>query len=398
MDAAGIETIEPEHRSILNPNLTEIGTSPADLVEFASADFPGSILPRQVAEGENLAPGIYARGGGMSAPTVVNLGRAQLEEVLAQVAGERSTGKAFTRQQNDALGTLLVMDWGSLWGQPDPLFPAQHGFSRTDDAVQSNFLKNFEVHVNDGLVLTEGGNPIWEIFEIRNNNAEAVTTVEVRPSRYIRFVRLKATSSIPFEIEKLQIFGEGFLPTVRYISPIVDMGTPANWGQLRWAQELVGQADKAQMQIRTRSGDDPSPLSYTRKQVGLRNAEPIPFSVEDPSQPLLRDEFLDLPLRGGQTDAWERGLVRDDLANWSPWSPPYGIEAGTSEAGTPILSPSPRRYFQFRVDFLSDDLGSAFVLKDLSFDYTSPPLADRLVGEVFPRQVPAATDISFVFA
>lgn len=399
LDAEGIETIEPEHRSILNPNLTEIGTSPADLVEFASADFPGSILPRQVGEGENLATGIYARGGGMSAPTVVNLGRAQLEEVLAQVAAEKSTGKAFMRQQNDALGTLLVMDLGARFGVNQiRFFPRNTVFPAPMTPFQSNFLKNFEVHVNDGLVLTEGGNPIWEIFEIRNNNTKAVTTVDIEPPRYIRFVRLKATSSIPFEIEKLQIFGEGFLPTVRYISPIIDMGTPANWGQLRWAQELVGQADKAQMQIRTRSGGDPSPLSYTRKQVGLRNAEPIPFSVEDPSQPLLRDEFLDLPLRGGQTDAWERGPVRDDWANWSPWSPPYGIEEGTSEAGTPILSPSPRRYFQFRVDFLSDDLGSAFALKDLSFDYTSPPLADRLVGEVFPRQVPAATDISFVFA
>ena len=399
LDAAGIETIEPEHRSTLNPNLTEIGTSPADLVEFARADFPGSILPRQVAEGENLATGIYARGGGMSAPTVVNLGRAQLEEVLAQVAGEKSTGKAFTRQQNDALGTLLVMDLGARFGVNQiRFFPRNTVFPAPMTPFQSNFLKNFEVHVNDGLVLTEGGNPIWEIFEIRNNNAKAVTTVDVRPPRYIRFVRLKATSSIPFEIEKLQIFGEGFLPTVRYISPIIDMGTPANWGQLRWVQERVGQADKAQMQIRTRSGDDPSPLSYTRKQVGLRNAELIQSSVDDPSQPLLRDEFLDLPLRGGQTDVWERGPVRDDLANWSPWSPPYSIEAGTSQAGTPILSPSPRRYFQFRVDFLSDDLGSAFVLKELSFDYTSPPLADRLVGEVFPRQVPAATDISFVFA
>ena len=139
-----LRRLSPEHRSILNPNLTEIGTSPADLVEFASADFPGSILPRQVGEGENLATGIYGRGGGMSAPTVVNLGRAQLEEVLAQVAAEKSTGKAFTRQQNDALGTLLVMDLGARFGgQPDSFFPAQHVFSRADDAVPEQFSQEF---------------------------------------------------------------------------------------------------------------------------------------------------------------------------------------------------------------------------------------------------------------
>ncbi|MYA22923.1 MAG: hypothetical protein F4Z30_09130, partial [Gemmatimonadetes bacterium] len=38
----GISTIQPEHRSFLDPNVTEIGYAPADLIEFKSADFPGS--------------------------------------------------------------------------------------------------------------------------------------------------------------------------------------------------------------------------------------------------------------------------------------------------------------------------------------------------------------------
>jgi hypothetical protein len=90
--------------------------------------------------------------------------------------------------------------------------------------------------------------------------------------------------------------------------------------------------------------------------------------------------------------------VRDDLANWSSWTPPYSIEEGTSEEGTLLLSPGPRRYIQFRVDFLSEDLETSYVLEQLSLEYTSPPLADALIGEVFPREVDAATDVPMVYA
>ena len=93
-------------------------------------------------------------------------------------------------------------------------------------------------------MLTEAGNPIWEVFAVRTNNTDPVATTEIDPPRFLRFIRLRATSSIPFEVEKFQVFGEGFFPTVQYISPIIDMGTPANWGRLRWLEETVGQASR----------------------------------------------------------------------------------------------------------------------------------------------------------
>ena len=37
---AAVQTIEPEYRSTLDPNITEIGVAPVNLVDFASADFP----------------------------------------------------------------------------------------------------------------------------------------------------------------------------------------------------------------------------------------------------------------------------------------------------------------------------------------------------------------------
>ena len=39
--AEDITTIRPEHRSFLDPNVTEIGYAPADLIEFRERGFSG---------------------------------------------------------------------------------------------------------------------------------------------------------------------------------------------------------------------------------------------------------------------------------------------------------------------------------------------------------------------
>ena len=396
---ATVQTIEPEYRSTLDPNITEIGVAPVDLVDFSSADFPASILPRRVQEGQNLAAEIAERGGSIRAPTVFDLAESQLQNILEQIVSPDPSGGAFERKGRDVLGTLLVLDLGARFGVNQiRFFPRNTVFPSPSTPFQEDFLKNFELQVNDGQVLTEAGNPIWETFTTRTNNTDPVATIEIDPPRFLRFIRLRATSSIPFEVEKFQVFGEGFFPTVQYISPLIDMGTPANWGRLRWIEETVGKASAVQMNIRTRSGSDLSPFAYTRKRVGRQDAEEIAFSVDNPDQPLLRDEYLDLPAKGGPADVWERGPVRDDLANWSPWTSPYDPVAGTSSEGALVLSPGPRRYFQFRIDFQSDDLESAKILRQFSFDFTTPALADVLVGEIFPREVPAAADIPFVYA
>ena len=391
--------IDPEYRSPLDPTVTEIGNTPSKLIDFSSADFPGSILPGRVGDGENIATQISERGGRLTAPTVLDISDAQLRTTLDQLVTASPNGRAFERKGNFVLGTLVVLDLGGRFGVNQlRFFPRNTVFPAPATPFQGDFLKNFEVSINDGVVLTQAGNPIWELYETQTNNKNAVTEINIDPPRLLRFLRLRATSSIPFEIEKLQVFGEGFFPTARYISPVIDMGSPANWGRLRWLQQLAGSANLVDMQIRSRSGSDPNPLAYTRKRVGLKDAEEISLSVNNPTEPLGRREYLRLPEKGGQSDEWERGSVRDDLANWSPWTSPYSIEDGTSAIGVPILSPGPRRYIQFRVDFLSEDLEASYALEQLSFDFTSPPLADEILGEVFPREVPAATDIPFVYA
>ena len=415
--AEGISTISPEYRSPLEPNVTELGNAPADLIEFfsSSSSFKGSLLPRQVGPEQNLGAEVLDRGGSLRAPTVFDLTELQMSVIFEDMLAESPTGQAFERKETDVLGTQLILDLGARFGvNKIRFFPRNTRFPSPGTPFHNDFLKNFELEINDGLVLTSSGNPIWETYEVRDDNEEQETEIKVVPPRYIRFIRLRATSAIPFEIEKFQVFGEGFFPTARYISPIIDMGSRANWGLIRIEpavavvvdtvgslEELEGDADKVDMQIRTmqirtRSGKDDNPLAYTRRQVGKPDAEEIATSVDNLGQPLERREYLNLPISGRQSDPWERGSVRDDRQNWSPWTSPYPLE-GLAE-GTQILSPGPSQYFQFSVDFKSDDLEASHVLHQIALEFSAPPLADELVGEIYPREVPAAKDIEFVYA
>ena len=66
--------------------------------------------------------------------------------------------------------------------------------------------------------------------------------------------------------------------------------------------------------------------------------------------------------------------------------------------GTPILSPGPRRYFQIKAEFSSDELQSARLLGALSFTASNPPIAERIISEVVPRQVDLGVPVSFTYA
>ena len=132
--------------------------------------------------------------------------------------------------------------------------------------------------------------------------------------------------------------------------------------------------------------------------MGNPNAEDIPLSIGSPDEPLSREEFLDLPADGTAADLWERGSIGDDVANWSPWSPPYPAAEGLRAAGTRNVSPAPRTYFQFQVEFVSRELHSSQILESISFEFTRPALADALLAEIFPREVEAARPVEFLYA
>ena len=79
-----------------------------------------------------------------------------------------------------------------------------------------------------------------------------------------------------------------------------------------------------------------------------------------------------------------------------PWSAPYS--GGDAPGGTSILSPGPRRYIQFSIEFQNSRIDATKMIEQLTIEYLAPPLADDLIAEIYPREVEAFETVQFTYA
>jgi hypothetical protein len=404
-----VATLDAQHRSPLDPNKLQVSNAPGDLVEFASSDFPGAILPLRIKEGENIAGGTMTRGGSIDAPNVFDFGwtvgvassgifdrndlRLALEELLTTESGGAT--QAFERKNYNSMGTLVILNLGGRFGVNRIRFYPRNTVQKSPTTpYQQDFLRAFELYVSGGA---EGQSIVWEPLRLETDNQNPVVDVPISPPRYVQNMRLRATSTVNFELDEIEIYGVGFLARAHYISDIFDAGQPAIWGKLGWTEETIGQPAFSGLEIRTRTGSDNTPFVFTRMLSGKRDAEEIPVSLQDPTREMEQAEYQTLPQTDASDLTWDPGPVRDDLVDWSPFSTPY-LASAANAPGLEILSPSPRRYFQFQVTFRSDALEATRVVKSLSFELLSPPFADQILGEIYPRQVEVASPTSFTYA
>ena len=304
----------------------------------------GWIQPRSVAENTNIATGILERGGRVTSPNaqaVLRLTSNVLKERLhSMVDGDPNT--AFEAKDVVATGILLVVDLGARFGVNHiRFFPRQ--------AFKSDFMKGYVLSINDGAfgadIIAASVDKLPDktlVTVMAQDGSNSRDTIDVRfPLQYVRYLRLESTQRFNWEIDELEIFGSGFVPEADYLSEVFDMEQDALWGRLQWATEQVGLPQRSRVIIRTRSGSSPSP--------------------------------------------------DDEPGSWSPWSTPY------RNSGDPILSPAPRRYFQFSMAFESDGLEDGIAVDSLAFEVFRPALAQAIVGEIWPQEVPVGVDTSFVY-
>ena len=110
-------------------------------------------------------------------------------------------------------------------------------------------------------------------------------------------------------------------------------------------------------------------------------------SLDEAGQPLDATDYLFLK-------PGEAGEITYDTDNWSFWSSPYAF---ADSSGTPIASPGPNSVFQLRVDFLP--VGSeGGEVEFIEFSATKPPLAEEVLGEIYPPEVALGEIASFQYA
>ena len=454
---SGVELILPSVVFQSSGNFSvEHTNTPGGVIEFNSDKYPGWIFPQKADTSENILIGLTNtnRGGTISSPIPSAQVRFsdQYENLIDNDGETALEVKALSSGSSaGALGLIFEFDFNALFAvNRIRFFPrnAAPDFPAPGHPFQNDFLKGYEIFVNDGQPESQlNGRPVWTTIALEGQNKERVTDLRI-PTQFVRLMRLKSLTAAGFEIGELQVFAQGYVPSASYVSSIFDFGEPALLGNLRWLQNTVGDSLLCRAHIRTRTGIDGQPAEFTRKGMQVNLVEtgsglqtnlveiPVkvpwkrPQDVEDnelaqlieteldddlltPAEALLRWSKLPTSVREQisltQIDYDRIGdrssPIRDDLTNWSPWSPPYPVEGIVSEhnlnahhIGTDIVSPGPRRYFQFAVDFSSGSFESAKGIGTISFDLSRPALADTLIGEIFPRTASVGEGTIFRYA
>jgi len=191
------------------------------------------------------------------------------------------------------------------------------------------------------------------------------------------------------------------VPVASYVSSLHSFGAPVNFDQVRIYSRRLGTGESgsseppvAEVQLRT--GGDDTPLAYFRRdrdtgsQVEVSQAEYnlLPRRAlyrQDAITGALLEEvdratYLSLPpAEQGPVRDFDQGDIREDVVNWSPWSPPLVLDS-TGMIERPVNLPSPRQYMQLRFDF-HGDAENAIRLERLEVEH-SPRLVSGAVGEV----------------
>ena len=446
---------------IRDPETVERTNAPGGVINFQPVDRANWIFPQRADTTINIARGADSqeRGGSIWSPNNIGV-RPSLPNIIDD-NGETALDlkPSAGSQAAGVLGLIIDLDLGARFGvNRFKFFPrnADLAYPAPDFPFQKSFLRGYEIFINDGTQATRvEGVKILSTVVVESQNDESVVDIRITP-QYVRYVRLKSLTSTGFEVAEFQVFGTGFVPEARYVSNIFDFGDLALLGKLRWVEEKEGDPRLSRAQIRTRTGVDAQPVEFNKIRPGEQifrsgggsvddsggwiggttaTSLEVPWKWADDVDDAELKELIETVLDNDQVDirqalaefkglsleqqaeitlgkedydklkSQDQGDLSDDLTNWSAWSPPYPLEgivgegllSGT-ELGTQVVSPGPRRYFQFMIEFGSEDFDAATGIGGLAFEAVAPPFAEELIAEIAPRTAQLGARTRFVYA
>ena len=380
-----------------------------------------------LAEGiEDIQSGLFGRGGNIRLPNVPGLVAAKERRVAGYMVDGDSTTAFDRREETSNQGILIDLDLGARFGVDLIRFfprPRYSGF----------FLRRYGLSIGRGTPETTSpwGAPIYEeVVPDAVNDQDTVNVVlDTLPLRYIR---LQSKTFSGFEIAEIQVFGRGFVPNASYTSKPIDLSGAASWGKIEWLEAKTGEFSASQITVSTRSGNDDTPVIYTR---ALRDSlgallgfvpwakdtrAPVPKQFAHPTtgelvRVLEGDNLDDIrPVEHGllyyhalpkttqdalalskrafeRLSPSEQGEALVDVANWDPWKP--------ATNGALILSMGERRFLQFRIELSSRSPDAAAGVGFIQFEYSTPPSARMVAAEISPvLGVRLGDSVAFTYA
>ena len=228
----------------------------------------------------------------------------------------------------------------------------------------TGIARHFRIHLSPNAPSTSHTlrplDPV--ILEVRENSQQ-ILDLQIPTYQPAAFLQMQfAQHEAQWEIAEIEIYARGFVEKSTYMSNIIDFDGNTAWGTISWS----GFRDPgAEVIIQTRSGTDDQPDIYW-KYTGRGNQK----------EPVTPSQYADLK-------PGEKAGTTPDRTNWTLWSAPYEF---ADSSGAAVVSLGPRRFLQFRADFITQDESGAG-LDFFEIRASEPPVASELVGEIFPFQV-----------
>ena len=167
---------------------------------------------------------------------------------------------------------------------------------------------------------------------------------------------------------ELQVFGAGHPSRVVFSSPLIDLGSDKQVQTLRWGADAPA---GSHLEVRSRSGNELQ-LQVTYHDKNNKEVTAKKYGKLIPS------------FKGRIDTAFSAG------GDWSPWSNIY------LRPGEAFQSPMPRRYMEVQVALVSERLERGVQLDWLQIEFDNP-LAQQVLGEIFPVQVQPGKQTEFAY-
>ena len=284
------------------------------------------------------------------------------------------------RRVNKAdLPVTLILDLGGPFGVDSLSFYPREGLERA-------FMRGYQVWVHDGVGLDELKLPLrghwfsvvkdWKLVAEKAQIDNPFARIKL-PLQVVRYVAISDTISLPdpilWEIDELEVWGNGYALVGHYESDVIDLGDRASLGNLTWS--ALSDSGSALM-IRTRTGQTADPFVYHRLTgLGLEGEERISQAKYKKLRPT------------------EKGSIQPDTENWSGWSAPY-----PPTGKEPLIALAPAQYVQFRIDFQSFSPLFRSRIDSLSVEFSTPLFGREFIAELTPQQVAPGKKTAFTYA
>lgn len=155
-----------------------------------------------------------------------------------------------------------------------------------------------------------------------------------RPVRYLRLSIDRVDATQATVISEMQIYGDGYVPEGALISKVDSFATSVNFAKIFVDADFESETS------------------------------------------------ISVQMRTGPTKTV-------DSSKWSDWSEPiYFSSTAAAAAGSLLRVNEPRRYFQYRINLFTTNVGTPRV-KGISFTYQTTLLADSTTASILPREIPA---------